>query len=430
MTLIADHAQRYQLANELHARPFPFHSAPGMVAFLALKEPENAAQRDRSGDRENLIELLDRFGAPHPKEDATHYFGDLGRFKLKWEAHTEFVTYTIFLNNLSEKPFDGICFDAFPKDWLKSLSSLRITSVNLRLETMSDQENSSEIISKKLANWFVPESLAISNVLDGSAVVASDLRIDEVGHQRFVLFVDPLTDERRVGRIIQRLCEIEMYKSMSMLGFARVRSMARQMGNIDTELSHIMSDMNDGKVAAEVTLDNLLKVSTELETLSAAASFRLGATEAYEAIVHQRIRVLREERFKGRQTFSEFMMRRYDPAMRTVKSSRVRLGNLADRAIRAGDLLRTRVDVERSAQNQALLTSMDKRADLQLRLQKTVEGLSVVAISYYAVSLVSYLLYPLAEKYSVTEGFLTSIITLPVVGLVYLMIRRIRSKML
>ena len=114
MTLIADHAQRYQLANELHARPFPFHSAPGMVAFLALKEPENAAQRDRSGDRKNLIELLDRFGAPHPKEDATHYFGDLGRFKLKWEAHTEFVTYTIFLNNLSEKPFDGICFDAFP----------------------------------------------------------------------------------------------------------------------------------------------------------------------------------------------------------------------------------------------------------------------------------------------------------------------------
>ena len=409
---------------------FRFTRHLGWLHFLALKEPENAAQRDRSGDRENLIELLDRFGAPHPKEDATHYFGDLGRFKLKWEAHTEFVTYTIFLNNLSEKPFDGICFDAFPKDWLESLSSLRITSVNLRLEIMSDQENSSEIISKKLANWFVPESLAVSKVLDGSAVVASDFRIDEVGHQRFVLFVDPLTDERRVGRIIQRLCEIEMYKSMSMLGFARVRSMAKQMGNIDTELSHIMSDMNDGKVAAEVTLDNLLKVSTELETLSAAASFRLGATEAYEAIVHQRIRVLREERFKGRQTFSEFMMRRYDPAMRTVKSSRVRLGNLADRAIRAGDLLRTRVDVERSAQNQALLTSMDKRADLQLRLQKTVEGLSVVAISYYAVSLVSYLLYPLAEKYSVTEGFLTSIITLPVVGLVYLMIRRIRSKML
>ena len=88
------------------------------------------------------------------------------------------------------------------------------------------------------------------------------------------------------------------------------------------------------------------------------------------------------------------------------------------------------MDVERSAQNQALLTSMDRRADLQLRLQKTVEGLSVVAISYYAVSLVSYLLYPLAENYSVTKGFLTSIITLPVIGIVYLTIRLIRSKVL
>ena len=87
------------------------------------------------------------------------------------------------------------------------------------------------------------------------------------------------------------------------------------------------------------------------------------------------------------------------------------------------------MDVERSAQNQALLKSMDRRADLQLRLQKTVEGLSVVAISYYAVSLVSYLLYPLAGNYSITEGFLTSIITVPVVGFVYLMVRRIRSKM-
>ena len=168
--MIADHPQRYQLANELHARPFPFHSAPGMVAFLALKEPENAAQRDRTKDRTNLIGLLDRFGVPHPKEDATHYFGDLGRFKLKWEAHTEFVTYTIFLGGLSEKPFDGICFDAFPKEWLDTLSTHRITSVNLRLENMSGAENNSEIISKKLSEWFVPESLAVSKVLDLSLI--------------------------------------------------------------------------------------------------------------------------------------------------------------------------------------------------------------------------------------------------------------------
>jgi uncharacterized membrane-anchored protein len=97
--------------------------------------------------------------------------------------------------------------------------------------------------------------------------------------------------------------------------------------------------------------------------------------------------------------------------------------------MRAGELLRTKVDVERSAQNQAVLKSMDERADLQLRLQKTVEGLSVVAISYYAVSLVGYLVYPLADTIGVAKGTLTALVTLPVVGAVWYMIRRIREKM-
>ena len=158
-------------------------------------------------------------------------------------------------------------------------------------------------------------------------------------------------------------------------------------------------------------------------------SFRFGATAAYEAIVHDRIQVLREHRFDGRQTFNEFMMRRYDPAMRTVKSTERRLAAMADRAIRAGELLRTRVDVERSAQNQKLLESMDRRADLQLRLQKTVEGLSVVAISYYAVSLASYAAYPLAGALGLSKAELTAALTVPVVGAVWWMLRRIQKKM-
>jgi uncharacterized membrane-anchored protein len=100
---------------------------------------------------------------------------------------------------------------------------------------------------------------------------------------------------------------------------------------------------------------------------------------------------------------------------------------MSERAMRASGLLRTRVDVDRSAQNQKLLESMNKRADLQLRLQQTVEGLSVVAISYYAVSLVSYLLYPLTGLTGTSKGILTAAVTLPVVLLVWWMVRRIRD---
>ncbi|NBR33652.1 MAG: DUF3422 domain-containing protein [Rhodobacteraceae bacterium] len=425
MPLIQDHPMRYKLANELHARPFPSFSAPGTVAYLAIKQPQHAVSRDRERERLDLIALLDRFGTPHPQPGATHFFGDLGRHKLKWEQHTEFVTYTLFSNELSERAFDATVFEAFPKDWLAQLEGVCITSASIRIERRSADED----IAQHLRDWFVPESLAVSYVLDNAAIVAADFRIDELGHHRIAMFVDPSTGERRIGRIIQRLCEIETYKTMSMLGFSRARSMQARMSEIDAQLSDLMVKMSNADIPAEGTLNSFLHVSAELENMSAQSAFRFGATWAYQAILNQRIEVLREERFMGRQTFYEFMMRRYDPAMRTVKSTETRLSAMADRAMRAGELLRTKVDVERSAQNQAVLKSMDQRADLQLRLQKTVEGLSVVAISYYAVSLVGYVIYPLADMFQVTKGMLTAAITLPVVLAVWYLVRRIRAKM-
>ena len=119
-------------------------------------------------------------------------------------------------------------------------------------------------------------------------------------------------------------------------------------------------------------------------------------------------------------------MRRYDPAMRTVQALDARLQDLIARAIRTGDLLRTQVDVERQGQSQELLTSMNRRADVQLRLQKTVEGLSIVAISYYATGLVLYVLAPVAAMFDLPKGVLTACVVPVVVGVVYLALRRIR----
>lgn len=422
MSKIQDHPLRYQLANELHARPFPAMEAPHMAAFVAFKQPGKSAVRDRAKDMQHLIQLLDRHGAPHPQPDATHYYGQIGRHFLKWEQHTEFVTYTAFTEGLSEKPFDGDEFEVFPQDWLEGAPGQRVTSVLLRIEPRPSDAD----INEKLQAWFVPESLAVSQVLDDDAVVAGDFRIDSAGHMRFVVFASDGTGERRIGRIVQRLCEIEIYKSMSMLGFARARTIGAQLNDLDTRLTRLMGKMSEAGSPAEDTLDQLLEISAELEKQSADCSFRFGATGAYEAIVNQRIDALREERFTGRQSFAEFMMRRYEPAMRTVKSAERRLQAMSDRSIRAANLLRTRVDVERSAQNQALLESMDQRSDLQLRLQRTVEGLSVVAISYYAVSLASYALYPLQTFSGISKGMLTAFITLPVVLLVWAGIRRLR----
>jgi uncharacterized membrane-anchored protein len=199
------------------------------------------------------------------------------------------------------------------------------------------------------------------------------------------------------------------------------------MSAIDNRLTALLSEMCGPVGEPAALLHSLLTVSAELENIVAQSAFRFGATGAYETIVNQRIAVLRETRFAGRQTFGEFMMRRFDPAMRTVKSTEARLTAMSDRALRAGDLLRTRVDVERSAQNRDLLESMDRRSDLQLRLQRTVEGLSVVAISYYAVSLAMYILGPVEYQLGISKTVMAAIVTPIVLVGVWLMIQRLKK---
>jgi uncharacterized membrane-anchored protein len=424
MTAFADHPLRYAMSNELHARPFPPVSAPSRSVYLALKPAQNAAARDRSQDRAHLLALLDRFGAQHPQPDATHWFGPIGKHHLKWESHTEFVTYTLFLEGLEDRPFDPASFALFPADWLATAPGTRVTSALIRIEMLGTDSE----VSTKANDWFVQESLALSAVLDGQLIIGTDFRIDTAGHMRMAIFAKPGTGERRIGRVVQRLCEIETYKSMSMLGLARARAMSTPLGVIDRRLSALIADMCGTMPEPDAALTSLLSISAEVENLIVQSSFRFGATEAYETIVNQRVEVLREERWDGRQTFGEFMMRRFDPSMRTVKSTERRLLALSDRAQRASDLLRTRVDVQRSAQNQQLLESMDKRADLQLRLQRTVEGLSVVAISYYALNLALYILKPFGHELKLDDVTLAAIATPAVVLAVWAMVRRIRKQ--
>ena len=424
MAHLIDHPLRHATASELHARPFPHISAPARAAFFAYTSAQNDSGRREAADREHFLRLLDHYGVAHPADTESHFFGQLGEVWIKWECHTEFVTYTAFVDDLSDRAFDGSEFSVFPAAWQADLPGATLSSTSIRVE--EDQDTQS--IKNKLEDWFVSESLAASRVLDSAAVIAGDYRMDDNGNMRFVVFVPASTGRRRVGRIVQRLNEIEVYKTMSMLGLMRARALSVELNSVDTNLSALVADLADDKVPAEDNLNGLLKLSADLEGHSAAVAYRFSASKAYAAIVAQRIEVLRETQFEGRQTFREFMMRRFDPAMRTVQALDSRLQDLISRAIRTGDLLRTRVDVERQTQNQELLSSMNRRADAQLRLQRTVEGLSVVAISYYATGLSLYVLAPFSGLIGLSKGVLTAAVVPLVVGAVYVALRQIRKR--
>lgn len=421
-----EHHLRYALVNELHARPSPRFAAPATCVFVAFKEPREAANRDRARDVAHLAELTSRHGGPRPDPDESHYQGQLGRYELKWESHTEFVTYMATTPGLPIRPFDPSAAAIFPDEWQLNAPGKRVAAVMVQIDMLPDDPKDA---LDRIGDWFTRDSLTAVWVLEEAAMIAGDFRIDADGWMRFALFVRPDVGPGRVGRIVHRLVELETYRAMSMLGLGRARGLSRRLNELEPRLSAIVEAMTDDDRPADATLQDLLEVSAELEAQAVQHSFRFGATAAYEAIVMDRISALRESRFMGRQMLTEFMRRRYQPAMRTVKSAEDRMRTMIERASRAGELLRTRVDVERSEQNQSILERMDRRADLQLRLQHTVEGLSVVAISYYAIGLLSYALYPVAHALQIEKAYLIAALTPVAVLVVWWGMRRIKQSL-
>jgi uncharacterized membrane-anchored protein len=169
---------------------------------------------------------------------------------------------------------------------------------------------------------------------------------------------------------------------------------AKELGPMLTESESVLSTITarlEGKHDSDQDLlDTLVSLAARVERATAEHVYRFSATQAYNALVLNRIAELREKPIPGTQTVGEFMQRRLSPAIATVAATTQRLSSLSQRIERAGGLLRTRVDIVTEAQNQQLLSKLTRGQELQLRLQRTVEGLSIAAISYYVISLVLY----------------------------------------
>jgi uncharacterized membrane-anchored protein len=419
MLSIQSHPLRETLSHELHARPFPQVDAPCQVAYMALTSTD--------ADEDDIQSLAHIMGGVDYVIGSGHYYEIFENFALKWERHSEFVTYTVFVDGEEESPFSDVAADCFPTEWMDSLRCKILTAVKLRLENPTTKKQAEQDILVDFHAGFQSESLAISYVLDENAVVASDFKMDEEGYIRFGVLPIGQVGRNRLGRILQRLLEIETYRAMSMLTLPIAKKVFSRLTHLESDLAREVQSISGREGTHRERLTALMSIAAEIEYLNAENAFRFGAGEAYAALVDQRIFVLREERFLGRQTFAEFMMRRFSPTVRTCAAAQKRLQSISDRAARAADLLGTRVNVRAAEQNRVLLEKMDARAELQLRLQETVEGLSVVAISYYGVSLLTYLLVPFAKPHGWDKTYVSALMVLPVIFCVMLLVRRIRA---
>ncbi len=415
---LVEHWQRRILNDELHARPYVRLSSPARISHLALLGTEPGVD-----DHAHVAELCRRFGASEPPVGVNFWFVDLGPCRMNWERHTEFSTYTFYCRDEFVEPFDEPVIARIPDDWLQGLDGDLLVAINLAVlsEALAEPEQAD------LARWFPSGIWAGSLASGGLAEVWSDFRLHEDNFSR-MLVRDINLGERKAGRLVQRLLEIETYRMMALLAFPLAREHAAQVARADRGLADITLAMTrTGKPEDEhQLLEQLSGLAAEVERIAAATHYRLSAARAYYALVQRRIDELREQRVEGKPTLKEFMERRLAPAMRTCESLRERVELLSKRITRAANLLRTRVDVALEQQNRDLLASMNRRAKLQLRLQQTVEGLSVVVLSYYCVGLVGYVFKALyAAGLPVNPELLTGLSVPLVIAAVWFGVRRL-----
>jgi uncharacterized membrane-anchored protein len=378
-----NHPQRIEINDEVHARPPERLSAPARVTYLALigtPEQREASFRAIAG-------LAERFGATPPAPGANHFSADLGPFRVKWERHSEFVRCKFIVpgDGGEAGPFAAPALSAVPSDWVAALPGEVIAAAHVALLPAGG----SPPHHRDIAAAYFGGNVLIGAAVSGQAATAyTDFRIHADGFSR-VLILNRDTTPWQAGRITQRLLEIDTYRVLAMLALPVAHGLAPLLARGGQELGDITTALVDaGEKDEPELLDRLTRLSAEIDSAQARTRFRFSAAEAYDELVDRRIKELREERIQGLQTFREFTDRRMAPAMQTCRSVSARIESLSQRVARATQLLSTRVDVTRERQNQALLESMNRRVKLQLRLQSTVEGLSVAAITYYIASLV------------------------------------------
>lgn len=398
-----NHPQRIALAAEIHSRPPVRLEAPEAITHLAVHgRNEPLAAGDRLGMQSALLaDFCARFGVPPPAGNAKYFFHDFGRFRLKWECHTEFASFTVATKTVSAlsgtDPFARMPSSELPEDWLLSLKGRLIVATHILLDHANAE---AEEMAPQMRQLFDTNAI-VGCGASQAAQVWTDFRIHSDGFARFVV-LDAGLKSLQAGRLVQRLLEIETYRVMALLGLPVAQQAAPVLNDIEAELASVTREMvasqklgrseEEGMQDEQDLLQQITLLASRLEQLSVDDSYRFSASQAYFGLVMARIHELRERRVEGVPTIEEFMQRRLTPAMNTCTATARRQEVLAERIANTNSLLRTRVGIRQERQNSQILESMNTRAAQQLRLQQAVEGLSVAAVSYYLVGLLGYVL--------------------------------------
>ncbi|MES0868562.1 DUF3422 family protein [Pseudovibrio sp. SCP19] len=417
----AEHPLRQAILAEVHARPFVPIQGEWQILQYAFMVDQDRKHAER--------QALSTFTGEHSDEASEHYLHHAFEgYSLRWEQHSEFSTYAIEKPLKAALSYDqSISSSLFASGKLSPPGEL-IAAVQLTVKTAVSP------LSEELLEEFDAASLTVSEVIEGRATLVTDFQANDEGIVSFLL-LDHGLSPLELGATVRRVLELETYKTLSLLGLYEARKQQVIVSRIESDLVQITSQLRNsgsGKPQSlaqnEELLSDLSSLAADLEASAMESLFRFGATRAYSDIVRRRLETLGEASVSGYDMIGRFLNRRLAPAMQTCRAIEERQANLSRKLTRAVGLLRARVDVELERQNRDLLSSMDQRAKYQLRLQQTVEGLSIAAISYYVISLIGYALKGAKTFGSPIDPAVGMAASVPlVVGVLWYFLRKLKA---
>jgi uncharacterized membrane-anchored protein len=406
-----DDPQRATLHNEVHARPSARIRLPALITYVAVLN-EGVSREAEWG---HLRQLAGQADLPLTRLQDNFLRLRLDGFSVKWERHTEFTRYSIVQPlpvhaALGASEPDLLSALVVPTQWLSQIPGRTVAAVQLAMVNAALDD--APALMAQAVTWLggrtVVASLMGSNTLNvsgqgaepadrhgyvhpmGHSWALTQFRLQADGFERMLVIAPEGTSQTRAGRVAARLLELETYRLMALRGLPVAKTLGPMLARAERDLVRITGQLENKSASDQELLDTLVSLAASVERTTAENSYRFSATQAYYALVGQRIVELREKAIPGTQTIGEFMQRRLSPAMATVAATGQRLASLSERVARTSDLLRTRVDIATEVQNQQLLEKLTHGQEMQLRLQSTVEGLSIAAISYYVISLLLY----------------------------------------
>ncbi len=438
-----DHPMRMQLHEEVHARPpialwpnervlsqsFLLDARSGQSQILWIQSLSRALGVENDSEKDHAFKILTL--APEPE-----------RVLIKWELHGEFATIAAITRNPvkitgplleSRLALEASLDDLFRKlncPVIAEAGGERISALDLVFEHRPLFSEAQEV-----------SAIFNGNTVLGSYILASkkaqlwtDLRLDQDGYISYLIPHDIL-GSRQAGRVARALAEAETYRMSAMIAFPVAKSLSMPLRAAESELADLSKNISQLQSEPGIHTEKDGKFLGELSHLASRAEqwiseygLRFTASEAYSQLLNKNLFELAESPIPGVQSLSEFMDRRFQPAMGTCIWTQRRLKELSDRISRTTQTLRTRIEFVNEEQTQKLLASMDQRARLQLRLQETVESLSVLVLTYYAVSLLAYIAKGGKEAGLAIHPEIIAAVAAPVVAILFLVISKRRRK--